>query len=511
MNAKRSFYNIFFGMLSQIISIVLGIVIPRLVLVSLGSETNGLLSSINQALVYLNLLEAGIGTATLQALYKPVAEKDTDNINHIMSATNRYYKRVGTWYFIAVVTLSVLFPVIAKSELSFLTIFMVVLLSGMSQVVNFFFQGKYRILMQVEGKSYILTNLGTIINMFASVGKIVLLVNGFDIVALQLMFFGFNLIQMIYITSYIKKNYKWIDLSVSPDYDAISQKNSVMVHQISGLIFQNTDVLILTAICGLKIVSVYSMYVMLFGMISTAISTINSGVSFAMGQTYNTDRKKFNLLYNAFETYNMSLTFSLYCVANIFILPFLKLYTTGVTDINYIDVLLPYLFVTTYLLSNGRSAAQRVIEYAGHFRLTQNRSVIESIINITVSLICVVKFGIYGVLFGTIAALVYRTNDMILYASKRLLRRSPAITYIKWFVNMLLFAFFMIASSQVYSKIELNNYLSIFICAAITCLIVVPSFFIVGSFMDKESCQYLIYFLKTHIKFKKRGKMRDER
>ena len=76
MNIKRSFYNIFFGMLSQIISIVLGIVIPRLVLISLGSESNGLLSSINQALVYLSLLEAGIGTATLQALYKPVAEKD---------------------------------------------------------------------------------------------------------------------------------------------------------------------------------------------------------------------------------------------------------------------------------------------------------------------------------------------------------------------------------------------------------------------------------------------------
>lgn len=55
--------------------------------------------------------------------------------------------------------------------------------------------------------------------------------------------------------------------------------------------FQNTDVLILTVVCGLKTVSVYSMYVMLFGMVGTAISTINSGVSFAMGQAYNTDKK----------------------------------------------------------------------------------------------------------------------------------------------------------------------------------------------------------------------------
>ena len=207
MNAKKGFYNIFFGMLSQIVSIALGILIPRLVLINLGSESNGLLSSINQALVYLNLLEAGIGTATLQALYRPVAEHNTQDINQILSATNKYYKKVGTWYFIAVMTLALVFPNIIDSELSSFTIFSVVLLSGMSQVINFFFQGKYRILMQVEGKNYILTNLGTIINIFTSTGKIVLILHGFGIVALQIMYFAFNIMQMIYITNYIKNRY----------------------------------------------------------------------------------------------------------------------------------------------------------------------------------------------------------------------------------------------------------------------------------------------------------------
>ena len=42
MNAKRGFYNAIFGLLSQIIMIALGIIIPRLVIVNLGSESNGL-------------------------------------------------------------------------------------------------------------------------------------------------------------------------------------------------------------------------------------------------------------------------------------------------------------------------------------------------------------------------------------------------------------------------------------------------------------------------------------
>lgn len=500
MNARRSFYNIFFGMLSQIISIALGIIIPRLVLVSLGSESNGLLSSVNQALVYLSLLEAGIGTATLQALYKPVAEEDKSSINQIMAATNIYYKRVGLYYFIATLSLAIIYPIVVKSSLSYFTIFSVILLSGLSQVINFFFQGKYRILMQVEGKNYILTNLGTIINVFTSISKIILLLLGCDIIVLQLMYFIFSLLQMIYIMKYIKKNYKWLDLSVTPNYDAISQKNSVLIHQISGLIFQNTDVLILTVACGLKVVSVYSMYVMLFGMIGTTISTINSGVSFAMGQAYNTDKKKFNILYNAFETYNMSLTFSLYCVATIFIIPFLKLYTAGVTDVNYFDKLLPYLFVATYLLSNGRSAAQRVIEYAGHFKLTQDRSIIESVINVIVSLVGVVKFGIYGVLLGTIAALLYRTNDMILYSSKKLLKRSPFKTYLKWGTNLLLYITFIIIFNKVLLKISLDNYLIIILCAGLVSIVVVSIFFIVGSLIDKESFKYCTSFMRKYIK-----------
>lgn len=417
-----------------------------------------------------------------------------------MAATNRYYKKVGTWYLLATAALAIGFPIAVDSELSYFTIFAVVLLSGMAQVVNFFFQGKYRILMQVEGKNYILTNLGTIVNVCTSISKIVLLLQGFDIVALQLMYFAFNIIQILYIWYYIKKEYAWLDLSVTPNYGAISQRNSVMVHQISGLIFQNTDVLVLTFVCGLKTVSVYSMYVMLFGMVSTAVSTINSGISFAMGQAYNTDKKKFNSLYNAFETYNMALTFSLYCTASLFVLPFLKLYTAGITDVHYVDPLLPYLFVATYLLSNGRSAAQRVIEYAGHFKLTQNRSIVESIINIVVSLICVVRFGIYGVLCGTIAALLYRTNDMILYASRKLLNRSPMGTYLKWETNFALYGLFVMIFTKVLAEVEFTNYFTIIIGAAAVCLLSVFAFFFVGSVMDRESFLFCLEFVKAHVR-----------
>ena len=63
-NAQKSAYNILTSVLGQAITIILGVVIPRLVLVNLGSENNGLLSSITQVLGYASLLEAGVGLVT---------------------------------------------------------------------------------------------------------------------------------------------------------------------------------------------------------------------------------------------------------------------------------------------------------------------------------------------------------------------------------------------------------------------------------------------------------------
>lgn len=498
-NSKKSIANVITSFLSQIITLGLGIIIPRLMLVNLGSEANGLMSSINTILGYVSLLEAGVGAASIQALYGPVANKSKDEINSILAATNIFYKRTSRMYFAVVLIMTAAFPFTINSGLPTWQIMAVTFLSGMPGVISYYFQGKYQILLRAEGKSYVLTNLTTICHIGTSFAKIILLLCGCNIVTLQIMYMVFNLIQVAYIMLYMKRNYIWLDMSVQPDFEKIAQSKNALVHQVSSLIFNNTDTLILTYGCGLMTVSVYSMYTMLFGMVATAISNF-SGVCFVLGQTFNTDRKKFEKMLDAYELFNMALTFSLFCIANIFILPFLNLYTSGITDVNYVDVYLPYLFIATYLLSNGRDSSSRVINYAGHFKETQWRSIFESAINITISLICVFKFGIYGVLIGTIAALLYRTNDMIIYANKKILHRSPWKTYRRWLVNLGMFVIVTIISKQLFAHIALDTYPRIILWAAISCVIIIPLFFVVASVFDKETFHMAKEMLSPYLK-----------
>ena len=133
---NKGIKNLIFGLLAQFVTISLGIIIPRLTLVNLGSESNGLLNSVSNILTYMSLLEAGVGTATLQALYKPFSLDDKKSINRIMAATNYFYKRTGTIYLLIVIAMSIGYTAFIKTSISKLSVFFVVLLSGLSGAIS---------------------------------------------------------------------------------------------------------------------------------------------------------------------------------------------------------------------------------------------------------------------------------------------------------------------------------------------------------------------------------------
>ncbi len=150
MRARRGFYNIIFGILSQVITIILGMVLPKLLIVNFSSEINGLLSSINQIFVYLGLFEAGVGATTLQALYNPITKEDHQGINSILAATHKYYLKTGILYAIAMIGFAVIYPFIIKTDISWWYISIIILLVGTGNVINFLFQAKFKLLLQAE-------------------------------------------------------------------------------------------------------------------------------------------------------------------------------------------------------------------------------------------------------------------------------------------------------------------------------------------------------------------------
>lgn len=496
-NSKKSFKIFIFGIISQVVTLLLGIIIPRLVIVSYGSEVNGLLSSIRQIFVYVALLEAGIGTAALQAMYAPIASNDHARASQIMSATDRYFKRTGVLYGIVVIALAFLYPVVIKVELSYWTVVAIILLQGTSGVIKYFFQGKLTILLRVDGKSYITTNATTIVNVATHAVQIILLLSGFNVIAVQSVYFIINLVQMVYLTWYVQKNYSWLDLRAEPDYASLKQSKYVIVHQVSGLIFNNTDVILLTAFCDLKVVSVYSLYSMIFSCVANVIDTICSSVEFILGQAFNSDKKRFLQLQEVYETYYLGVSFAFFTITLLLFPSFIQLYTSGIKDINYVDPWLPYLFTTLYVLMYARRTSSQIINFAGHFQQTQWRSILESAINLSVSVFLVAQVGIYGVLIGTIVALLYRTNDIIIYTNRKILNRFPWKTYRRWGINLAVMVFLVCWLKRYLSGME--NYLMWVLNALWVSIVCLVAFFVIDSLFDRSSFYFVVGRIKRFI------------
>lgn len=494
MNGKRGIYNIVIGFISEAIIIALGIIVPRLFLTSFGSEYNGLLNTVNQAFAYLVLLEAGVGGSSIQALYAAVSKGDKNDISSIVVATDHYYKKTGMFYAICVLILAIAFPFLVKSSIPAVTTIGLILLAGIPGVVRYIFQGKYTVLLIAEGKNYIITSFNTLTHVIVVISKIILLLAGCNIIVFQVCTMLFSLLSVLLIYIYMRKNYRWIDYSAKPNFQAMEQKNAVLVGQISDLVFRNSSTLILAFFCDLKVASVYAIFNMLFSMVRTALDTIGKGVAHILGQTYNTDKALYITYHDIYETYRMSLIFCLYAVALIFIIPFMSLYTAGVTDINYLDYNVAVLFVATSLLSAARACEADVINYAQHFRKTQWRCVAEAGINIVAALILTPIWGIYGVMMATAIALLYRANDMIIYANRVILNRSPWITYKRWLVNTIIFLLVLTVANEL--PWDLSSYTSIIGYAFVSTICSLILFWGIASLTDFNSFLYVYQFFK---------------
>lgn len=494
---RNSINNLIWGILGNIVTSIVAIIIPRLFIVNYGSEINGLLASIRQIYVYLALLEIGVGDASVVALYSPIAKSDYKSVNEILAATNYYYNKIGIIYAVSIVALGAVYPLLLNTTIPYAVCFGVIILQGTGSVISYLVQGKYNMLLRVDNRNYVTTNLGTVTSVLTDGCRIFLLLHGRSIIAVQTTYLVFDLIKMIYISWYIKKNYSWLDLNVKPDFDAISQKSAVFIHQISSLVFSHTDVLILTFVCGLKTVSVYSMYATIYAMIDNIVTITSNSVQSALGQIFNSDKKRFLEIQEAFETYYLALVFTLFAIATIFVLPFMKLYTAG-ADINYVDWKLAILFTIYKLLSYGRVTSNNIISFSGAFKETQWRAWLETIINLLVSFVCVFKFGIYGVLFGTVAALLYRANDIIIFANCRLLKRSAWGTYRKWISNAVIFCIVVAFFTNV--PLHIESYVSLILNAIWVSVITAVIFFGMDSIIEVRARRVANTYLQNFIR-----------
>lgn len=435
---RRTQKNMLSAILAQVVTIITGFLVQRYVLITFGSEYNGLTSSITQILQYLVLLEAGLTTASIQALYKPITEKDSKTMSGILSATRLKFFKVGATFLVFLLITALILPVIVGDEVSFWLAFVVTIASGAGTGLTYMFINKYQALLYADNKTGIVYNITSIANIVTCVLKILLMIWGIGIVYVQAMTLIGVLLRLFFLWIVFKRNYPNINMKQEPRYDLISKSNSVLVHQIAGFVNSNTDVLLITIFASLKSVSLYSVYNMVYTHINSLLQSVFAQAPLGyFGQTYAKDKEQFKKLYDTFEVIYTCVMFIILTVVMELILSFVSLYTKGVNDINYIDPILAWLFFISQVLNLVRIPSIITINVSGDFRETQKGAMIEAITNLAVSIPMFFVLGVHGLLIGTIVAMTFRSIDITSYVYKNIRCKKISGFFVKLITHFL--------------------------------------------------------------------------
>ena len=225
--------------------------------------------------------------------------------------------------------------------------------------------------------------------------------------------------------------------------------------------------------------SVYSVYNMVFTSIATLFSTVFMSISFVLGQKYHEDIEKYKQLHDAFNSIFIGGMTIIMSVTYILIIPFVELYTHGISDVDYINTSFPIMFCLIQLLSWSRYVTGNLTGLAGYAKQTSWISLIEALTNVGLSVILVNFYGIIGVLIATVVALPLKVIFCTWLSEIKILKRNPIKALYIIGINYLLFATVVFGSSKL-KPIEIPNFGMFFVWG----MILFVAFAIVGIILN---------------------------
>lgn len=493
---KKGVKNTIFSIVNGLIVLILGLIVPRIVVISYGSETNGLLSSTTQLLTYLALFEAGVSTIMNNSLYQEIAKKEDGNISGVFCAGVKYYRKLSIYYGFALLVSASLFSFFLNSNIPRITVFFVVLLSGAGSVLCFNFSSSIKNLISANGDYYYISVVDLIVRVLNYVVTIVAALFTLNIVVIKAIALIVTMIQVMIYNSYFIRNYSWIDKQALPVFDNFKQRGYYIIHQIASLLFSSTDVMLLAFFTNLTIVSIYTVYNSVISSLSFVLNSIISSFLFLLGQLYAEGLDKYIKAHDAFKLLYIELTFILSTVCYFLFVPFIELYMRG-ADAAYADEKLAFLFCCITMLNACRSVDNQLAAISWHVKQTTSHVVMEAIINLVVSILLVRKIGIYGVLLGTIFAVLFRVIISSFYSEREILHRKVINGYKHAIVNGVIFISLFLIYKMCRISIVINSYMDFVLIGVIILLIVALIYAALNILIFKTETTIIITSIKS--------------
>lgn len=420
----------------------------------MGIEILGMMKLFSQLLVYLNIIEMGIGSASTFALYKPLTEKNYQQISIVVNTIDNIYTKIGFFLFGLGILCIPTIPFFIEISIFSNKIYFYWILYVLNTVSTYFFI-KYIILFTANQEFIFVRFIQSLSKIFFQILQIIFIIQFHSFFLYIILLILDNLSQWIFFRKHYKKKYSYI-IKTKEKYEGIKNDiKNLFWHKIGGLVVSNTDLILISKFVSLQMVGIYASYQIILQALFTIINIFLGVLSPKIGKYMSEHTKNKN--YSCFKKYNI-----LFCFISI-----IFTWCTFILIDSFIELWIGKDFILKKVTLKLICFNLGVSLFRGNLDIFKSSAgffddikapVLESVINLIISIGLGLRIGLDGIIIGTVIS-----NIIIILIYKPILVFERCFNksikdYIKIYGNYLILIVFSLLSCNFILKfIPLKN------------------------------------------------------
>lgn len=409
---SNSIRNSLIALGGQLTIMISQFVIQTVFVKTLGANyigANGLFSNL---LSFLSFADLGVGTAITYSLYKPLAQKNEEEISAVMNLFRRLYTIIGLIILTAGLILAVFIPNLINKNSTIPNVQGMFILYLLNSVISYFFTYK-RTLLIADQQSYVDSVNRMVFTFIQTVVQIVFLITTQEYITYLIIQITFTFLSNLSISMQADKRYTFLSryrtVKTGPTVIRKLKKNAAgaVFSNIGSIAAYGTDNILVSKFLGLHAVGIYSSYMLVFNAVQNIVNQVSYAIVASIADLANSssqgrEEKVFYEYMYLISFVAFSLSTSIYMVIQGFVTIWLgSEYHLAQTTV--------FLIVLNWNINLLRRTLIGFMQVHGLYWETRWKSILESTVNLFVGLFLLNYFhlGISSVVIGTLSANIF--------------------------------------------------------------------------------------------------------
>ena len=404
MRTRYTLINMVVNIGGQFLTMLLSFVSRMIFIRCLSAAYLGVNGLFSDVLSILNFAELGIGTAMVFSMYEPAARDDEQKLARLMNLYKWMYRAVAAFVLLFGLVLLPFLPYLIKGGEGVEHITLIYMMYVLASASSYLLSYKSSIY-QAYQKGYIRVGWAVVCDCLKTILQIVVLLQTGNFILYLAVQQVMQFLPNIIVSRMVDKEFPYLkechELPEKEERNGILKNIGAMsMHKLATIIVRNTDSLLMSSFIGLTTVGIFSNYRLVINALNNLMSKVGTAFSGSVGNfaaLEDSDRlyqvyKEMDFLFFVLSGY---LTGGLMMLFN----PFIALLFGGKFCFPMTTVVI---IVTEFYITRMRQTNLLFREVMGLFWNDRYKAVVESIINLVVSLVLVQRYGVTGIVGGTI-------------------------------------------------------------------------------------------------------------